>query len=84
MSSLRARAPSAPPPVAAGSTPPPRNGAGRPQRGCGAGRGKDRHLLEALDSLQQVSHLLVGIAVVGIFRFRALAELGVGIIEEHY
>ena len=46
--------------------------------------GKDRHLLEALDSLQQVSHLLVGIAVVGIFRFRALAEQGVGIIEEHY
>lgn len=55
-----------------------------PQRGCGAGRGKDRRLIEALDSLQQVSHPLVEVAVVGVLGFRALSEQGIGIIEEHY
>jgi hypothetical protein len=44
--------------------------------------GEDRDAVEGLDALQQVGDLLVGVAVVGVLALAALAEQGVGLVEE--
>lgn len=45
-------------------------------------RGQDHHPIETLDPLQQVDHLLVQVAVVGVLGFRAFAKQGVGLVNK--
>ena len=46
--------------------------------------GEDREAVEGLDALQQVRNLDVGVAVVRVTHLRALAEEGVGLVEEQH